>query len=297
MHTKKIKEILSRAKREISSLDAEILLEMATGISREKLFSNPEKTLSDKVSENFFNLVEKRKNTPLAYLSQKKEFFTREFFVNKNVLIPRPETEILVEEVIKDFTGGSILEVGTGSGVISTTLKLEIPNLGIAASDISGKALRVAKKNAKNLEAEVVFFKSNLLSFFRPTLSFASFLSFATSPVAFLFNLVRNRKMEYNFEIIVANLPYVISREITGQIKEEPKIALDGGLDGFDLYRRLFKEIAGNLKKLNTKKIFCEIDPRQKNILSMEVEKYFPGAKVKFTKDLSGKIRVAKIFL
>jgi release factor glutamine methyltransferase len=150
--------LFEEAKIDTPRLDAELLLAETLGKSRAMILSHPEVELSDKECGLFEKWVDRRrKREPIAYILGKKEFWSLEFRVNQNVLIPRPETEILVEKALdildqeEEITKGWLVDVGTGSGAIAISLLREIPNLKILATDISFEALEVAKVNAKSL--------------------------------------------------------------------------------------------------------------------------------------------------
>ena len=189
---------------------------------------------------------------PLAYIFSEKEFYGRKFFVDPRVLIPRPETEEIIDAVknVAD-KNAKILDVGTGSGVIAITLKLEIPEAEVMASDISDDALDVAKRNAKELGAEIDFVKSDLLN-----------------------------DIEDLPDIIVANLPYVDKNwDWTSEsLRFEPKEALfaeDGGLLEI---KRLIAEICEQLSNLSKEMyLFLELDPSQKSVL----KNYVQGTNIK----------------
>ena len=156
-------DALNKAKEKIERLDAELILGFIQNQTREKIFSNLNSNLSSKKIKNFNNLVEKRrKGFPLAYITGKKEFWKSEFNVDSSVLIPRPETELIVEEVLKEELNKKIiLELGTGSGNISISIKKENPEVIVYATDISITALLIAKKNAKlNKVNQYNFFES-----------------------------------------------------------------------------------------------------------------------------------------
>ena len=165
---------------------------------------------------------------PLQYITGVQEFMKLNFIVNKDVLIPQPDTEILVEEVIKiasKMENPIILDLCTGSGAIAVSLAKNIPNAKIIATDISKKALEIAKYNAKlnGVLNSIDFIESNL------------------------FNKIKNIK----FDVIVSNPPYIETNEIQKlpkDVRQEPMIALDGGKDGLDFYRKIVKEAYQNLK-------------------------------------------------
>lgn len=213
------RDFLEGRKIESASLDTKILLSFATKISKTEFITHPETEIPHAQSELFQELVKRRgNNEPVAYLIHEKEFYGLSFYVNEHVLIPRPETEILIELFEKKAAQKNIrvCDVGTGSGAIAVTLKKTFPEISITAVDISADALWVAKMNAQMQRVELDFIESDLLD-----------------------------KVQGPFEAIVANLPYVPSSDIPGLSKDvqfEPKLALDSGKDGLDHYRKLLPQ-------------------------------------------------------
>ncbi len=238
------------------------------------------------------------KNEPIQYKRGWIEFFKLKFKVTPDVLIPRPETELLVEEVIKFVTGSSllvnsstrknetrvssyehtILDLGTGSGAIAISLAKNLPNVNIIASEVSPKALEIAKLNAKfhQVEDRIEFKISDLLSSINSEL------------------LTLNSEL-----IIVTNLPYIPGYRIPyldSSVKDfEPHVALDGGSDGFDLYRKLFQQI--NEKGWKPKLILGEIDYTQGDTAYIEATNHFPDAQVEVKTDLAHLQRILTIRL
>ena len=209
-------------------LDSLLLLEFTLQKPRSWLLAHEDELLDEKAGVILSNYLMQRKNrTPLAYITGSKEFYGREFKVNDNVLIPRPESEAIIDLVIetaKNIDIGSetlrnvtVLDLGTGSGCLAISAKLELPELNVLASDISDSALEVAKLNATLLNARIDFVKSDLLT------------SFNVCPI----------------DIIVANLPYVPSSLITSkEILREPSLALFSGKTGLNHYIRFWSEIS-----------------------------------------------------
>ena len=191
-----------------------------------------------------------------------------DFFVNEDVLIPRQDTEILVEEVIKiakKKNRPKILDLCTGSGAIAISLKKFVPNSDVYAVDISEKALEIARKNARKLEADVKFIKSNLFE---------------------------NLKKE-KFDIIVSNPPYIKREDIMNlseEVKNEPQIALDGGIDGLDFYKKISEQAIEYLK-LDSYLCF-EIGYNQKNEVIQIIENKHIYKNVYSKKDLYGNDRI-----
>jgi release factor glutamine methyltransferase len=260
-------------------LDIEILLSHALNKPKEYLYEYPEKKLSAKQLNEFKKLFSRRqKGEPIAYILGSKEFYDLKFKVNKNVLIPRPETEILVDEVITFVKAqgsglraqGNIIDVGTGSGAIIISLAKNLRGK-FYATEISSKALTIAKQNAKLNKVNIKFFKGNLLQPF-------SFELRALSPEL----------------IIVANLPYLTAKELQNpNLKFEPKVALNGGQNGLEYFYELFDQI--EKYKIKPQAIFLEIGWNQAAKIMQMVKKVLPNYKFEIKKDLSRFDRIVKI--
>ena len=211
-------------------LDSELVLSNLLKKQRENLLINLNEKVSDNVAINFQKLIKRRaKREPLAYILKNKEFWSRDFFVNRNTLIPRPETELLCESVIKIFKNKNlnILDVGTGSGCIILSILSEIKKAKGIGIDISRNAIKVAKKNSNKLSL------NNRVKFFNKS-----------------FEDIHNHK----FDLIVSNPPYIKTSDIknlSDDVKRfEPKIALDGGKDGLDVIKKVIYKSKNILKKL-----------------------------------------------
>lgn len=220
---------------------ARIILAKMLNKDKEFLIMNAQqeipKELEIKFIKNINRLIE---NEPLQYITKNQEFMKLNFFVNSDVLIPQPDTEILVEEVIKiseDIDKLKILDLCTGSGAIAVSLKKYIENSRVVATDISERALEIAAKNAKDNNVEIEFIKSNLF-----------------------------RDVNTKFNIIVSNPPYIktsVIETLEKEVQKEPIIALNGGIDGLDFYRSIINEAD---KYLNINGFLClEIGYDQKN--------------------------------
>jgi release factor glutamine methyltransferase len=189
------------------------------------------------------NKIKRRVNhEPLAYIRSKSEFFGREFTVSADTLEPRPESETIIELLKSLKLHGSIIDVGTGSGCLAITTKLEIPELEVMATDISATALKIAQKNALKHDTDIKFFLGDLLT-----------------PIP----------VSLKPTVIMANLPYVPnSHTINSAAMFEPKLAIFGGPDGLDLYRQLFFQIANNVQFEGVKFVLTESLPPQHNELA-----------------------------
>ena len=217
-------------------LDALLLLEHVLITPRATLLSHPETDLPATTLVKLSQVLDQRLGgVPIAYIQNKKEFYGREFIVNEHVLIPRPETEGIVELAkALPCSKPRILDLGTGSGCIAVTLALEIPHSTVFAADISDESLHIAKLNAKSLGAQVTFKSSDLLAAFKTK----------------------------RFDIICANLPYVPANVVTStEITKEPKLALFSGKDGLQHYQKFFAEVS-NLADKPTYIITESLEPQ-----------------------------------
>lgn len=266
-------ESLNQSKIEDASLKARILLANILDKNKEYLLIHDEEEINEKIVNLYMQKIEELKNhKPIQYIIKKQEFMGYDFYVDENVLIPQPDTENLVEEVlfiinsIKD-KNLKILDLCTGSGAIAISLSkiLNSDKILIYGSDISEKALKIAQDNAIQNCSKVVFLKSNI------------------------FNEINNN---YKFDIIVSNPPYIETKtieELSEEVKYEPHLALDGGEDGLYFYREIIK----NAKKyLNPNGYLAfEIGYNQKKQVEKLLEEN--GYKNIYSrKDLSGNDRV-----
>ena len=224
--------------------DSEILLAKIIGKDRNYIILNSKEHLGQKYLFRFNNLIERRKKgEPVAYLTRKKEFWKNDFYINQNVLVPRPDTELIVEEVLK-FSKKKfklqILDIGTGSGCILLSLLKEIPSFYGIGIDISKKSINVSKYNAKmlNLTNRVKFYNSDVDKF----------------------------KIG-KYDIVVSNPPYIELLKLKYLDKDlykfEPKIALNGGIDGFSAIKKVVHRTSFLIKRNG--KFFLEIGCNQKN--------------------------------
>lgn len=204
-------------------LDALILLEDALKTDRAYLLAHPECTVQGSTLYGLEQKLQRRiKHEPLAYIRGKSEFFGREFSVSKDTLQPRSETEAMIAllKSTKLPKYSVIADIGTGTGALAITAKLEIPSAEVNAVDIHQKALDIARKNAANLGADIHFYKGNLLSPLLTTIN------------------------QLPLTVVLANLPYVPDNHaINRAAQHEPKLAIFGGHDGLDYYREMFAQI------------------------------------------------------
>ena len=236
--------ILQKNKMLNPRLDSEILLSDSIKRDKRYLILNPKELLSLKQLNKFKDLIERRKKgEPIAYLTNKKEFWKDEFFVNKDVLIPRPDTELIIEQVLKIYSKEvqlQALDIGTGSGCILLSILKERPNFYGTGIDISKKSIKVSKHNAKRLKLinRTKFFNSSIDNF-----------------------------EIGKYDLIVSNPPYIESISLKYLEKDvvnfEPKLALNGGFDGFSEIRKVINNARTLIKKKG--KFILEIGFNQKN--------------------------------
>jgi len=252
-------------------LKARLLLQFVLKIKREQIiiYDNQEITMQQ---ENAYmqNLEKLIKGVPLQHITNTQEFMKMNFYVNSNVLIPRPDTEVLVEEVIKlgqNKRNPVILDLCTGSGAIAVSIAKYLPNCTVYASDISKEALDIARINAENNDVadRVKFLKSDLFE-----------------------------KMEgIKFDIIVSNPPYIrtgVIKTLNAEVQQEPKIALDGGSDGLKFYRQIVEEAYPHLKFESYLCFEIGYDQKEEVMEIIKNAKTYSGTYCK--KDLYGNDRV-----
>ena len=220
-----IGEIIKELEEEIDRNETFIILEHILGKPKIKILTDLDYELTELEERKVREIIERRiSKEPLQYITNEQFFFGNKFYVNENVLIPRADTEILVEEVLKlSKDSDKILDLCTGSGCIAISLKKANLKLDITASDISEKALIVAMINAKINNVKINFIKSDL------------------------FNEITQK-----FDIIVSNPPYIetsVINNLQDEVKKEPILALDGGEDGLDFYKKIISEAKERLNK------------------------------------------------
>ena len=262
------------------TLEGQVLLAHVTGRSRSWLLAHPEVSLTPEQKQALETAIRQlQAGVPLPYIIGHWEFFGLDFDVSPDVLIPRPETELLIETALAWARThpplGPVyrfLDIGTGSGIIPITLAFHLPSAEIMATDISPAALAIARQNAQKHGAgeRIRFIEANLLP---------------------------DNLQPSTFDILTANLPYIPTEtlkelEIFGR---EPTLALDGGPDGLQLIRRLLAEITA--RKVAARLILLEIENRQGPAVKALARQHFPAADIEIKKDLAGQDRLAVILL
>ena len=286
-------------KYHLPSGETEILMAFLLGKDKEFILTHPELIISPNVYKKFKELEKKRlAGWSIAVLIGHKEFYDLDFKVNKNVLVPRPETELMVDEILsitkKIKNDLMLVDLGTGSGVIIISVASEIKRINqlqykktiFRAVDISASALKVAKSNAtlNKQDKKIKFLKGNLLE---PLINKDDF----------------NNLLSHEL-IIAANLPYLTPNQVntSPSIKKEPRLALVAGSDGLKYYQELFKQVKEikNIFDFDSDPdkpitILCEIDPSQTKSIKALMKKYFSSAKIEIKKDLAGRNRLVII--
>lgn len=276
----KIKELLKVSVEELkkfeiddANLKAKILLSEVLGKGKEYLLIHDTDELSSEIVDVYNKMIERVKNgEPIQYILNKQEFMGLDFYVDKNVLIPQPDTENLVEEVIaisedikKTKNEIRILDMCTGSGAIAVSLAKYVEKTLIYASDISENALKIAEENAIRNSVNVVFLKSDVF---------------------------KNILLDFKFDIIVSNPPYIETKvipELSKEVRLEPELALDGGEDGLKFYREIIKNAKDYLTEDGYLAFEIGYDQRE-SVMTLLRENGYKN--VYFKKDLSGNDRV-----
>jgi release factor glutamine methyltransferase len=254
-------------------LDAELLCAQALGIGRLDLYLQFDRPLDEGELTAIRELVRRRgKGEPVAYITGTREFYGRAFTVTPDVLIPRPDTETIVERALtalRAATGGDVrvADLGTGSGCIAITLAAEVPDVEMLATDISAAALDVARANAVRLDVSVAFVES----------------SWADS-------------LQGHVDLVVSNPPYVTSAELEAVDRDvrdfEPRGALLGGDDGADAYRALLASLRDHV---TASRLMLEVDPRHADAVTALVQEAYPQSVVTAVPDLTGRTRVLDV--
>jgi len=276
-----IREALTRAKKAFASgnvedarLESELLLRHALRIGQVQLYQEPERRLAPREEAGFWRLVERRLcGEPTAYITGRREFYGLSFSVDSSVLVPRPESELLVDaalQIVRSRPVTRVAEIGTGCGAIAIILALSLPEARIYATDISAPALKVARLNCQN---HGVADRICLLA--------GDMLDPLPGPV----------------DLIVANLPYVPELEVSrlGLADFEPLLALDGGRDGLEKIGRLCSGVGDKLRPGGF--LLLEIGQGQGRVVTALLRRLFPSAGVEVIPDLAGIDRVMVLSL
>jgi release factor glutamine methyltransferase len=269
------KQRLRTAGSDTASLDAEVLLSQVLGVERAALLAHPERVLAPEEAFTFEQAVRRRqRGEPVAYVVGRKEFFGLDLHVDRRVLIPRPETETLVERALThlpgDGTGRVVADVGTGSGAIAVALAQAKPGATVYATDTSPDALNVARENGRRLvgEGRITFVDGALLG-----------------------------SVPERVDVLCANLPYIPTGDLpslTVSVRAyEPWSALDGGPDGLDVYRALVAQLPEGLTANGV--VIMECDPAQAEALLALALAGLPGARGEVVNDLAGDARVVEV--
>jgi len=278
-----IRTLMKETEEKISQVDkdanvAKVLFYHVSGYEPHQLYLNMDEEVDPDTLKAFNEGIKRYLDgEPIQYIKGKEFFFSYEFKVNEDVLIPRYETEELVENILyriddhfKDQESITLCDVGTGSGAIAITLALEEPKLKVYATDISEKALAVAKENAEDLGADVTFYQGDMC---QPLLD-------------------HNIKVD----VFVSNPPYIpVKQEIDPRVKNnEPHVALFGGEDGLYFYRKIFSTVKPLLKERAF--LAFEMGYDQREIMEEAVKQYFPDTPFEIIKDMNGKDRILFIY-
>ncbi len=262
------REDLSRRTVEDAALEAEILLRHALGLSRSQLYVELEREIGADEQKLLHGLIERRANgEPTAYITGRREFYGLDFHVDRRVLIPRPESELLVDKAIELGREGARLfaDIGTGSGCIAVSLAVNLPVAKIYATDTSAEALEVARSNSRRhaVEDKITLLHGDLAE-----------------------------PLPERVEVLIANLPYVRRSEMAAVNTHayEPGLALDGGEDGLDRIRVLVRQAEGKIKAEG--QILLEIGQGQAEATTELLKIQFPKASLQVLQDLAGIPRV-----
>lgn len=266
-----IKEIIQQSNTTLQSqsptpeLDTYIIIEYVLGLTKLEAIMHQDDSIPNREIEAIQDCIQERLTyKPIAYIIGHKEFYGRDFVANEQVLIPRPETEAIIDitkTLLKDITNPIIWEIGTGSGCIAVTLALEMPNTDIYASDISPLALQIAQNNAILITG-----KQSLIKFFEG-------------------NLIDTFPQELQPNLIIANLPYLDQNQYTDDsLLYEPDLALYSNNNGLEHYIRLIQDIKSRF--IVYPKILIEINPEQVSPLQEFIHTIFISSRITIYKDL-----------
>jgi release factor glutamine methyltransferase len=277
-----LKQALDQARERLSALtdiedpglESEVLLRYTLNLTRAQIYLDLNTELEPALKISFINWVERRlRGEPLAYIIQSREFFGLDFFVDKRVLIPRPETELLVEEALRfceKHPDVVLADIGTGSGAIAVSLAVHLPEVKIYATDISSMALEVAKLNARKhrVEDRLTFLTGDLLEPLK-------------SPV----------------DALIANLPYVAVSDWQAMPSAafEPRLALEGGKEGLNQLFRLINRLKDKVNPGGC--VLLEIGMGQAEAVKSYLKRFYPAASIDTLKDLADIERVVRMLI
>lgn len=254
------------ATRGLPLLEVDMLLAHVLDATREYIYSHPERSLTTIQFKQFNSLVKRRQaGEPIAYLIGHKEFYGLDFIVNKHVLIPRPDTELLVDIVLNDLRGVKssstiIADIGTGSGNIAIAIKKHFSACTMLATDVSKPAVEVAKANAKNNNTKISFFQGDVLH-------------------------ALPKKYQQAIDVITFNAPYLTKTEARKKnLAYEPQVALTPTGKPTELIERMLQQADAYLAPRG--RIYLEIGHRQSTQVTALCKKYFPASRVTITQDL-----------
>jgi release factor glutamine methyltransferase len=247
----KLRDALQSAQRELEAaqvnsvrLDSELLLCHILGKDRTWLLAHDQETLTAEQLNQYQEIIRKRSNhAPVVHLTNKREFYGIELYINDKVLTPRVETEKMVDFAIKHAPkNGKLIDIGTGSGAIAIAIAKHRPDIDVFATEVSPEALEVAKKNVKDVGLSIRLVQADLFD-----------------------------GVNESFDVVVCNLPYLSdTADLMPEVKNEPGVALFGGPDGLDIYRRFLKDLPSHLKPNGF--LFTECDPWQQEALVEEAK-------------------------
>jgi len=274
-------KVLAKSGIQDSCIEARLLLSRATNLSLIEIYTEPEQTLSVEEKNTLSELLARRlKREPTAYILNRKEFYGIDFYVDSRVLIPRPETELLVDAALESARSSSlspqrqlvVADIGTGCGAIAISFALNWPASEIYATDLSSSALEVAALNCRRHQVteQIHLLAGNLL-----------------------------QPLPEPVDLIIANLPYIRKSEIPALIPEiagfEPRTALDGGERGLDCIESLLQQVDGKINARGC--VMLEIGQHREKEVGRLIRRYLKGATINFTRDYNGTNRVVKIAL
>lgn len=226
-------------------LDTQILLEFVSGKDRSSILAHEEDELSADEASQFRALIAKRaERIPLVHLTNTREFYGIDLYINDDVLTPRVETERMVDFAVKHVPGGGkLIDIGTGSGAIALAIKKTRPDLEVWATEVTDEALAVAKKNIEDHKIDIKLLKADLFD-----------------------------GVDTKFDAVATNLPYLQNdADLMPEVQKEPAVALFGGDDGLDIYRRFLAQLPAHLNAGGY--LFTECDPWQQEHLKTEAAK------------------------